>query len=67
MIDGTIHGPSHDPWAVDGMERVHWGGRETTAAEVKYRIALKAYAETNPDHPAAKPNKPIDLDRFEPI
>lgn len=67
-INGHVSGPSQDPWSVDGMGKVHWGGRETTEAEVAYRLALKAHAEMHdPEHPAANPHKPISLDDFKPI
>jgi len=68
MVDGETFGPSADPWAVPNLDRVHWGGRETTEAEVLYRLGLKQHATLyNPDHPAAKPNKPIDLDDYKPL
>lgn len=67
-IDGVTEGPSLDPWALSNMERVHWGGRETTEAEVRYRLALKHHAATyEPDAPAANPKRPVDLDKLTPF
>ena len=68
MIDGVTEGPSLDPWSLAGMERVHWGGRETTEAEVKYRLALKQHAVAyEPDAPAANPKRAVNLDKLTPF
>lgn len=68
MIDGKWSGPSRDPWLLPDLERIHWGGRETTPDEAAYRLAIKRYAETyTPDAPAANPKRPIDRDSVLPI
>jgi hypothetical protein len=68
MLDGETQGPSLDPWSLPNMERVHWGGRESTEAEVVYRIGLKRWAEIHkPDHHAANPRKAISLDDLIPF
>jgi hypothetical protein len=68
MIDGTWEGPAADPWSLRGMETIHWSGRETTAEDCQRRIGLARWAKIHePDHPAANPRRPIDLDRIIPI
>lgn len=68
MINGAWEGPAHDPWSLPNMERVHWGGRVTTAEDVAFRLARKAHAEIYaPDDAAANPTKKIDLDKLIPF
>lgn len=68
MVDGTWEGPASDPWSLRSLETVHWYGRETTAEECEYRIGIKRWAEIyQPDHAAANPRKPIDIDSIIPI
>ena len=62
MIDGEWQGPSADPWLLPFTERIHFGGRDSTQAEIEYRIGVKRWAEIHrPDHPAANPRKRIDI------
>lgn len=68
MEDGVLQGPSTDPWLLPLMERVHHYGRETTEAEVRFRLGLKRFEEIyKPDGSAANPRKPIDLDKMVPF
>jgi hypothetical protein len=68
MLDGDQEGPCGDPWMLPNMEKVHWGGRATTQAEVAYRVGLKRYAALyDLSHPAANARQAIDLDRYLPI
>ena len=68
MIDGVWEGPVSDPWIMRSLEAVHWGGRETTEAEVKYRLALKQHAQTyEPSAPAANPKRAVNLDEIIPF
>lgn len=63
MIDGEWQGPSRDPWLLSNMERIHWGGRETTPSEAAYRVAVSRYAKIyDPSSPIANPHKAINLD-----
>lgn len=67
MVDGNWSGPSADPWLLPDLEKVHWFGRATTEAEAKFKIGLRRWAEIHaPSHPAANPNKPINLDTLKP-
>lgn len=62
MLDNVWQGPSHDPWSLPNMEKIHWGGRETTPSEAAYRAALSKHAKTHePDSPEANPRRPIDI------
>jgi hypothetical protein len=68
VLDGVLEGPNHNPWALPSMERVHWGGRPTTEAEVLYRIGIKRFAEIHmPAHPAVNPKQPVDIDELPPV
>ena len=68
MIDGEEQGPDPDPWQLPFMEKVHWFGRASTEAEVKFRIGLKRYQEIHkPDGIAANPRSPINANKYIPI
>lgn len=68
MIDGEHEGPVSDPWSLRTIEQIHFYGRETTAAEVKFRIGIKRWAEIHKlSHPAANPRRAINPDQFIPF
>lgn len=68
MLDGKWSNQSTDPWLLPDMERIHFGGRDTTEAEVNFMLARKRHAEVyEPDSPAANPRKAIDLDKIIPF
>lgn len=68
MCDGKTEGPSHNPWILPLMERVHFGGRETTESEVRFRVGARRWAEIYaPSSAPANPHKPIDLDSLIPF
>ena len=68
MVDGECQGPSLDPWLLPFMETIHFYGKNSTSAEVKFKIGLKRFCEIYaPNEPAANPRKPINPDTFVPI
>jgi hypothetical protein len=67
-LDGEVQGPSHEPWSLSFMEKVAFWGRPCTEAEVQYRIGVKRWAEIyKPDHDAANPTRPLNLDTIVPF
>lgn len=67
MVDGKWEGPTADPWLLPSLETIHWYGRPSTVAEIEFRIGVKRWAEIHqPNHPAASPRSPINLDRLKP-
>lgn len=68
MINGVNQGPSKEPWLLPFVEQIHFYGRETNEAEVKYRIGFKRWAEIyDPTAPAANPKTPINIDKLIPF
>jgi hypothetical protein len=66
MLDGTWQGPAADPWSLPLMHEV-FTAEPSTREEVEFRIGVKRWAEIyKPDHPAANPRRPIDLDTHVP-
>jgi len=67
-IDGESQGPSHEPWTLSFMERVAFYGRPSTEAEVSYRVGVAKWAKIyKPDHDAANPTRPLDLNKIIPF
>ncbi|HUY05075.1 MAG TPA: hypothetical protein VMV33_17495 [Rhodocyclaceae bacterium] len=68
-IDGAEQDPPAPEWfRAAGVERIWIGGRRCTPAEYDYHLQLARWARTHsPDHPAAQPEKPIDLRRLPPV
>ena len=65
VIDGVPQLPGAADWTrAAGVERIWIGGTRCTAAEYAYRLNLKSWATTAaPSHPAAQPDKSIQLTR----
>lgn len=68
MLDGKWEGPSRNPWILPMMEKIHFGGRETTESEVRFRVGAARWAAIYaPSSAPANPHKPIDIDSLIPF
>lgn len=63
MVDDVWQGPATDPFALEILDQIHAYGQEATREEISYRIELKRWAmQYKPDHPAANPRRPVNVD-----
>lgn len=68
MVDGVREGPSHNPWILPLLEKVHFYGRVTTESEVRFRVGAARWASIYaPSSAPANPHKPIDIDNLIPF